>query len=93
MTVAWSGETTVPVEADGIVKAVAPGKVAEVHRGYPTLGDVVIIENQEKGQRAVYAGAFTPTVSAGASVSLGQPIASGAKAGGVKVTKFVKLQH
>lgn len=92
-TVAWSGEMVVPVGADGIVKAVASGKVAEVHRGYPTLGDVVIIENQEKRQRAVYAGAFTPTVSAGALVNLGQPIASGARAGGVKVTKFVKLQH
>ena len=69
-------QKAVPIEADGIVKAVASGKVAEVHRGYPSLGDVVIIENQEKRQRAVYAGSFTPIVSAGASVNLGQPSGS-----------------
>jgi hypothetical protein len=92
-TVAWSGENPVNIGSDGVVKAVSAGKVMEVHRAYPTLGDVVIIEDEVKGQRAVYAGTFTPIVSQGASVTVGQPIGEQAKAGGVKVTKFMKLQR
>ena len=62
--------------------------VSEIYRGYPSLGDVVIIENEVS--KTIYAGAFTPAVVKGDTVVEGEVIARGARRGGVNVTRFPK---
>jgi murein DD-endopeptidase MepM/ murein hydrolase activator NlpD len=86
----WTSVTGAPITGDGRVNAISAGKVTEVHRGYPTLGDVVIIENQDSTERAVYAGRFTPVVAVGQAVNPGQQIGKDGRPGGVKVTRFMK---
>jgi LysM repeat protein len=73
--------------AGGEVRAVAPGTVTEIHRGYPNLGDVVIIEGGS--EKVVYSGAFTPAVAPGEVVTEGAPIATGAS-GPARTTRFAK---
>ena len=71
----------------GDVKAVAAGVVKEIHRGYPNLGDVVIIESES--EKVIYSGAFTPAVVPGEVVAEGASIAGGAS-GAVRTTRFPK---
>jgi len=88
-TISWTSTTGAPTTPDGKMSAISQGRVTEVHRGYPSLGDVVIIENQDKTERAVYAGSFTPIVAKGQAVNAGQQIGADARPGGVKVTRFM----
>jgi murein DD-endopeptidase MepM/ murein hydrolase activator NlpD len=88
-SISWTSTTGAPTTPDGTMSAISTGRVTEVHRGYPSLGDVVIIENQDKTERAVYAGSFTPIVAKGQAVNAGQQIGTNARPGGVKVTRFM----
>ncbi len=76
------------VGESGAVYALSAGRVIGVHRQYPSLGDVVIIETQR--QRVVYSGAFTPTVEPGSEVGAGEVIGEGAREGGVTARSFDK---
>ncbi len=76
------------VDASGAVRAASAGTVSGVFRDYPSLGDVVIIENDR--EKAVYSGRFEPRVLKGARVSAGDVIAGGADRASVKVRFFLK---
>ncbi len=75
------------VDAAGNVRAIAAGVVSEVHRGYPGLGDVVIIEND--AEKVIYSGTFTPSVAKGAAASVGSIIGR-AVVGKITATSFAK---
>jgi len=83
-------ETQLKVEVDpsGRLKAASGGTVTAVHRGYPALGDVVIIENDV--EKIIYSGEFTPSVAKGSVVSVGDSIASGVKENSARATRFRK---
>jgi hypothetical protein len=76
------------VGSDGLVRALSAGTVTGVFRKYTSLGDVVIIENEN--ERVVYSGAFEPAVAKGATVRAAGLIGTGARPGGVKARFFDK---
>jgi len=73
---------------DGRLRAISAGTVAEVHTGYPGLGDVVIIESD--AEKVIYSGTFAPAVSKGADVSAGDVIATQVEGRTVRVSHFAR---
>jgi septal ring factor EnvC (AmiA/AmiB activator) len=59
-----------------------------VHRGYPGLGDVVIIESD--AEKVIYSGTFAPAVSQGVAVSAGDVIATRVVGRTVRVSHFAR---
>jgi LysM repeat protein len=83
-------ETRVEAKPDssGRVLAVSAGTVTAVHRAYPGLGDVVIIESD--AEKVIYGGAFAPSVVKGVAVSAGEAIGKAPRRGRVDVSRFPK---